>query len=428
MTYDERWVLLGSAPNAASLWKRRRLYYLLNGYKVAAVNNAWAIAGDDLTEWFLPDDFEKYGTVFPSPEQKALIKTTHMPRQTVMGYSKGTGGTMILNVLHILFNRAWENKLRISVVVIGSDFIYKPNTKNFFYGQDNTSNVKVQEMLSQKHPELVGTSADPLRYGKDWLLKELHHVWDRYKRHGSEIYNDTEELESLLPFSRIFGGEFSWPKDIKNVHYLHIPKCAGNAVKEYFKGLSPQDTSFDTIREFPKELILLDNRRFAFNNHRRLRREHNNKPDWYNPMPYPYLFSFTRNPWDRFLSTYAYLTNGGRTASIEYIPQGISFKEFVEWLGKNEECMSIIYHLYPQHLWTHVDGKFMLDFLGKQETLVKDLGSVCSHLGYKIPEALPSVNSSKHKPYQELYEDSQKAFVEKWYEKDIKLYGYSFSQ
>ena len=63
-------------------------------------------------------------------------------------------------------------------------------------------NSSVQEGLLKNMPEMTGMNADPLRYGKDWLLTEINHVKSRYEVAGFDLFYDSPLENSLLPFGR----------------------------------------------------------------------------------------------------------------------------------------------------------------------------------------------------------------------------------
>jgi lipopolysaccharide biosynthesis glycosyltransferase len=201
--YDN-YVLLGSAPHVKDYWEQNKKYYLQNGYKVLAINNAWYIDTKNLTEWFHPDDFWKLGTHIPNENDLKQFKETPMPRSRVEGYkdnNKGRG-TMLLNVIYIMHNRYNKLNKKLNLVVIGSDFQYSKD-KQFFYGKTKKQNPVVQKLLDKNNNHLVGINADPLRFGTNWIMNELYNAKEMYHSNGFQIQVDTPLEKTLLPFKHI---------------------------------------------------------------------------------------------------------------------------------------------------------------------------------------------------------------------------------
>ncbi|WP_019038852.1 sulfotransferase family 2 domain-containing protein [Psychroflexus tropicus] len=143
-----------------------------------------------------------------------------------------------------------------------------------------------------------------------------------------------------------------------------------------------------------------------------------------------YKFSFVRNPWDRLVSTYFFLINGGLTNrdkkwTEEHISDYKDFTDFVlNWVQIEQVNTSL--HFQEQHRFlTNHKGELDVDFLGRFETLDQDFQKVCQHL--QLDRSLRKTNSSKRKnDYRSYYNDETKAVVENVYAKDIQLFNYSF--
>lgn len=143
-----------------------------------------------------------------------------------------------------------------------------------------------------------------------------------------------------------------------------------------------------------------------------------------------FKFTFVRNPWDRVVSTYFFLKEGGITEkdakwSEENLSRFENFEEFVrEWLN-NENANSSL-HFQEQHLFlSDEEGNFPLDFIGRFENLEEDFKKVCSRLG--IERDLDNKNSSNRKrDYKSYYSAETRAIVAKVYEKDIQMFNYAF--
>ena len=149
-----------------------------------------------------------------------------------------------------------------------------------------------------------------------------------------------------------------------------------------------------------------------------------------------FLFSFVRNPWDRFVSTYYYLLQTEKIESFE------SFENFVRYFVMRDsqllsperpiDCYGIrntnadlpndvLFNFHPQTYWVDTE----VDFIGHFENLQNDFNSLCDKL--ELPhQTLGHENKSNHKPYWEYYNDETEAIIGEKYAEDIEKFGYKF--
>jgi uncharacterized protein (TIGR01627 family) len=141
-----------------------------------------------------------------------------------------------------------------------------------------------------------------------------------------------------------------------------------------------------------------------------------------------FTFTFTRNPWDRFVSAYFYLTggvgNGGDNKLGEAILSKGSFREFVLFLGSSKFANTFLnrLHFLPQSHWLDQG----IDFIGKFESLEKDLDIICDILYVPEREKSSQFNLSKRAHYSHYYDDETREIIGNIYSKDIDLWNYSF--
>jgi hypothetical protein len=143
-----------------------------------------------------------------------------------------------------------------------------------------------------------------------------------------------------------------------------------------------------------------------------------------------YKFSFVRNPWDRLVSTYFFLMNGGLTEkdkkwTAQHIAEYTDFTDFVtNWLSVDHVNNSL--HFQEQYRFlTNQKDELDVDFLGRFESLDQDFQTICEYL--QIDRTLKKTNSSKRKnDYKSYYNETTKAIVAEVYKIDIKLFNYSF--
>jgi chondroitin 4-sulfotransferase 11 len=141
-----------------------------------------------------------------------------------------------------------------------------------------------------------------------------------------------------------------------------------------------------------------------------------------------FKFAFVRNPFDRIVSAYFYLDNGGcnevdkQFREIHLAPYKGNFAAFAEELPR----LVTAPHFQPQIVWLCDNRRTLLtDFIGRYETFEQDLSVVSKTIGLSFHK-VPLLNASKHKPYRTYYDDSTRRRVTQVYGEDIELFSYRF--
>jgi len=135
-----------------------------------------------------------------------------------------------------------------------------------------------------------------------------------------------------------------------------------------------------------------------------------------------FKFSFVRNPWDRTVSAYFYLSQ----EHPELLPREyFSFKEFIKTDFKKRGTM-INDHFQHQYQKTYNDGHQIVDFIGRFENVEEDWKYVASKIDAE--SVLPHIGASAHDDYRIYYDDESIEIVRNIYKKDIDLFGYEFKK
>ena len=206
-------------------------------------------------------------------------------------------------------------------------------------------------------------------------------------------------FDDLIRRNRVYSKVF----DQHKVIFIHVPKAAGSSVTRALFDLDNQ------IGHLPL--------------------------NWYERMDSLkfeeyFKFAFVRNPWDRFISAYHFLRQGGIGPKDEpwaqFLQQFDSVEHFItSWLEPDNVKRNL--HFLPQHEFiTNRYGAIGLDFMGRTEEIEADLLSVAEKLGKEVQ--MPHVNASKRNPYQQYYSERSRDIVAEVYAKDIKMLGYSFDK
>ena len=162
-----------------------------------------------------------------------------------------------------------------------------------------------------------------------------------------------------------------------------------------------------------------------------------------------FKFGFVRNPWARLASEYRF-----RRSRI-----GTSFRNWLLRDFPQPGFDDMWRHVMPQSTYLFdADGRIVVDFIGRFETLEQDYRTVAERLDIGLP-ALRRVNStadqgtlervrrlglvrgvrnslgevlrrtlySDHAKWQDFYDDETRAFVAEFYAEDIERFEYSFN-
>ena len=144
-----------------------------------------------------------------------------------------------------------------------------------------------------------------------------------------------------------------------------------------------------------------------------------------------FKFTFVRNPWDRLVSAFCYLKDGGLTAadrgfSLRHLARFDTFDAFVRhWLERRNLHHAI--HFVPQHEFICLpQGTISVDFIGRFETLASDFAQVAQRLGIECTLRHHNRTAIKRHDYRAYYNEQTRAIVANVYAEDIALLDYEF--
>jgi hypothetical protein len=223
-----------------------------------------------------------------------------------------------------------------------------------------------------------------------------------------------------------------------NCLFVHIPKSAGQSIEQFFMDRLQLDWDQDRAALYlqnnsdpslgTEKLAHLSATEYVACGH--LSQEEFSRL---------FKFSFVRNPWARILSEYRYRN---------YF-QHRSFRDFVLNKLPRPDWDDKYRHVMPQYDMLHDNnGKLLVDFVGRFESLQEDFDKVCDHLGIEESQ-LPHRNRSDKKSRDlkrktrnwmfangenqlrslaDFYDDETREAVAEFYRKDIEAFGYEFDR
>ena len=182
---------------------------------------------------------------------------------------------------------------------------------------------------------------------------------------------------------------------MKKPLFIHIPKAGGSSIQRIFQAYNKNLTGclHRVVASYSKK-----ERESCF------------------------VFTFTRNPFDRLLSAHKYLTGAFGNAGDTEFGKTLSsdFQQFVKkQLSDNINWL----HFRPMTFWLNDD----LDYIGRFENFQQGFDTVCDKIG--IPrQRIPHRNKTDHKHYTEYYDNETRQIVAERYAKDIEYFGYKFGE
>jgi len=176
----------------------------------------------------------------------------------------------------------------------------------------------------------------------------------------------------------------------KKFLFIHIPKTAGTSMesRDYFK---PVITSHWGIADYMEQGYKLSDF------------------DGY------FKFAFVRNPYDRLASVML-----NHTLKKEKHPE-VSFNSGII---KYKDMLTKWIATKPQHTYIYLDGKLVVDFVGRYENLEEDWKKVCKKLGQDFDLPITRKGLFDSSKYKSLYSLQTKKIVQELYKEDFKLFGY----
>lgn len=191
--------------------------------------------------------------------------------------------------------------------------------------------------------------------------------------------------------------------DRKKAIFIHIPKCAGIAVKRaLFEDIATAHTKLsEYCRIFEPELFLTY-----------------------------FKFTFVRNPWDRLVSAYHFLKGGGYgEGDNRWFERELgaysNFDDFVRsWLRPENIHKHIHFHPQIEFLEDENHDAIRIDYVGLYENIDGDFSYIARRIG--VDRSLRRENISTHKSYKEYYNETTRKIVGDVYWQDIERFGYDF--
>lgn len=205
--------------------------------------------------------------------------------------------------------------------------------------------------------------------------------------------------------------------------FVHVPKVAGWSVREALRPCAVRAQRRTLARRLRCRFGLqsaeedidqkfLDSRSLTY---------HSTAAEVRRALPQEFstffTFAFVRNPWDWHVSYYNSVLGAPHLPTHATIAAAGSFERYVEEQAPFQApCLKAFV--------VDTDGRCIVDFVGRFESLERDFGEVCRRLGVAPP--LTRVNQSPHRPYREYYDARRRRIIEDLHRQDCEYFAYSF--
>jgi len=137
-----------------------------------------------------------------------------------------------------------------------------------------------------------------------------------------------------------------------------------------------------------------------------------------------FKFGIVRNPWDMLVSTYNFMLRDADIPRHDEVKALGSFEAFVHWTIAEKAPFPKGITKLQSDMLTDVEGRLLVDFVGRYEALMADFAEICRRIG--VDAALPHLNRSRHADYRTAYTPATRTLVEEHFRQDIQSFGYRF--
>lgn len=134
-----------------------------------------------------------------------------------------------------------------------------------------------------------------------------------------------------------------------------------------------------------------------------------------------FKFAIVRNPWDRVISQYAFMSKRKDLCEFIGMNPGDSLHRYLQLIAKKQHVQ------WEQQVsfLRDVDGQLLVDFVGRFENFELSLREILGRIHIPVT-TVPHDNKGKRGRYQEYYDSETREMVSSIYAADIEAFGYSF--
>jgi hypothetical protein len=198
--------------------------------------------------------------------------------------------------------------------------------------------------------------------------------------------------------------------------FIHIPRCGGSSIEDI---IWPKRR---TVAELWMGFTSRYHNKYQTGGLQHLFGKHIEIEVGHKLFAEYFKFSFIRNPWDRAVSQFHFMKKRPDLREFIGLSLSDSFKKYLDLIHEKTHVQWEQQHKFI----LDAQGKPIVDFLGRFENYKQDVKFVLRKLGLNR-KTIPHSNPTDHRPYYEYYDNEAVEMVHSLYERDIALFGYTFS-
>lgn len=211
----------------------------------------------------------------------------------------------------------------------------------------------------------------------------------------------------------------------KRFIFIHVAKVAGLSVREALAPHCREPSHFRIARPAPTRPDGSPNPLYDFWRNSLL---HARARDVQRQLPTPFsdffTFGFVRNPWDWHVSMYHFILAERDHIHHRRVEAMSGFDAFIDWVVATRNPYTRGATKLQSDMLTDTQGRLIVDFVGRFETLTQDFARVRERVG--INAQLPCVNATRHRPYASYYSERSRRQVAELCHADIERFDYRF--
>ncbi len=135
-----------------------------------------------------------------------------------------------------------------------------------------------------------------------------------------------------------------------------------------------------------------------------------------------YRFSIVRNPWDKAVSQFVYMSRRNDLQDFLGMSSTAGFKTYLDLISRKRHVQWM-----PQiDFLLDDDGQTLVNYIGRYETYRRSVADILTALGLDPNIQVPHANRSDRGVYQDYYDDESQQMVASLYAADIAHFGYRY--
>ncbi len=199
--------------------------------------------------------------------------------------------------------------------------------------------------------------------------------------------------------------------------FIHINRTGGTSIEQALRPFANQPRRTAWTRFLTRWRLLRDPQHAFYPPHLTARMAKRWLPD---PLFDAYFSAaFIRNPYSWLVALYNAIQTSEGHRYQKRIARMSGFPEYIDWeIRRHKRSQSAFV--------TDRQGRLMVDFIGRFETLQDDFQKLCAEIGLTPPPLPHAATRRPHADYRTYYDDATREKVARHWRFDIESFGYDF--